>query len=124
MSDEHPSGGGGDHPPPWRWEEYETGGWWLSDATGREIIDDSGMAKHVPADVRALVAAAPEMADLLRYCEHILDREDEPITRGCMFQVECADAPADDLARHIRPCWPCRWRALMKRLDEARKAGG
>jgi hypothetical protein len=63
---------------------------------------------------------------LLRELEdgELYDREDEPAARGCRFQVECKDAPKDDVNRASRPCWRCRRRALLAAIDLERDFEG
>lgn len=73
-----------EHPAPWRWERDPdraagigqslfaadmkiVGSWYLLDANGRRLVDKE-MVFHLDGEpsLRALIAAAPEMEELLR----------------------------------------------------------
>lgn len=100
-----------DHPGSWRWRDDDPGlGHCLVDGNGMWLLtlDESGGCTKGP--VLALVAAAPEMAQLLR---------EEAVRWG----DECK-CPGSILPENERPkCRACRVRALLARIDRA-KAGG
>ena len=118
MSASHPSGGGGDHPPPWEWlgrPDEETA---LLDGAGYSILspsNDGGISLRSPY-VRELVRAAPEMEALLR---------------RWLANGQCETVPLEERWKRRQEivvcgkCTTCEVLALTKRLDEARaKAGG
>jgi hypothetical protein len=127
-----------EHPPPWRWTgvddfiirngpnagqmAYEVSGG-LVDAAGADIasVTNSDTLEFASARVRELLRAAPEMEALLRELEDgvLYDWEDEIAVKGCPFDIACPD----DVDRQHRPCWRCRRRALLARLDEGSKIG-
>lgn len=95
-----------DHLPPWEWSEPFGRETMLSDANGEPVLTDGNDSTIVVASpyVRELVRAAPEMEALLRVFLNMTG--DTCVHRQFKAQMrERADA-------------------LLKRLDEARKAGG
>ena len=97
-------GGADEHPPPWTWRDSDPGRPALVAADGSLVIFDEGdgvivsdrVDPDVRARVRALIAAAPEMASLL----HELAGPDR-----------CSCSP---------PCAYERARDLLARLDKAK----
>ena len=107
MADQEPKdlGGGIVSPGPWRWDKSVG----LVDAAGACLLpvyigDIDYEARAKPADAR-LIAAAPEMAALLR---------EEPKLR-----CDHRDAPkCPDTTKGFPPCWRHRLDALLARIDD------
>jgi len=110
-------------PRPWRWSgdplEY-VADVQLQDDNGDVVLEARMGTAGLPvihaasAYVREIVAAAPDLAALVR--------EAGGLDRWTCGQHEAITCPAPQ--PDGRPCYEHRRRALLKRLDEARKAGG
>lgn len=94
------------HPAPWRWVGEPGLDDHLADANGRMLIWPSNMSGIAADDgVRELVAAAPEMAALLR--------ESLPVR-----EATCGYTCVGPLCANDEPCWEHRRQALVARLPK------